>query len=449
MFVGHRFRTDPDELDTLWARLPKDAERIEVVMEPTRNAWVALAAWFRRHGATVVMVPPEQSADLRDYYNKHTKTDRLDSKVLARLPLLHPEGLHREDSLGPGDELKRAVKIRSGLVHRRTACMARLDALLEILGPAWIAALGSDMTLTALRFLARYANPVQVKRLGKARLAAFFRRSSRQAWADERADAVIEAAATTLRLWGADGGELDFDALGADIAAEARLALTLTDEINGFDKRIGALYDKADPAGIVRSVPGAGRVCAPQILGRLGDPTRFANLAAVRSFAGLVPPPTPPAKPTATADRPRPAIAACARPCSSPPTTPARSTPPWPSATSGSCSPVSTTIPRSARWLRSCSPESPPVCAPAPTTYCATPTAASSPKPKDAPSSPNATPCHPRSVPPGARSPPTDTHDATSGTSVPRQESPRAPRHRPFRNQHEPPTAFVATLDIG
>ena len=145
LFVGHRFRTDPDELDTLWARLPKDAERIEVVMEPTRNAWVALAAWFRRHGATVVMVPPEQSADLRDYYNKHTKTDRLDSKVLARLPLLHPEGLHREDSLGPGDELKRAVKIRSGLVHRRTACMARLDALLEILGPAWIAALGSDM----------------------------------------------------------------------------------------------------------------------------------------------------------------------------------------------------------------------------------------------------------------------------------------------------------------
>ena len=205
LFVGHRFRTDPDELDALWARLPGDLEQVEVVMEPTRNAWVALAAWFRRRGAKVVLVPPEQSADLRDYYNKHTKTDRLDSKVLARLPLLHPEGLHREDALGPGDHLKRAVKIRSGLVHRRTAAMARLDALLEILGPAWIAALGSDMTLTALRFLARYANPVQVKRLGKARLAAFFRRSSRQAWGDERAAAVIEAAETTLRLWGPDG----------------------------------------------------------------------------------------------------------------------------------------------------------------------------------------------------------------------------------------------------
>lgn len=110
-----------------------------------------------------------------------------------------------------------------------------------------------------------------------------------RAWGDERAAAVIEAAQTTLQLWGPDGGGLDFDALAADIAVEARLALTLTEEINQLDKRIAGLYDKADPAGIVRSAPGVGRVGAPQILGRLGDPTRFANLAAVRSFAGLVP----------------------------------------------------------------------------------------------------------------------------------------------------------------
>ena len=95
-------------------------------MEPTRNAWVALAAWFRRHGATVVMVPPEQSADLRDYYNKHTKTDRLDSKVLARLPLFDAwRGCTARTRWALATSLKRAVKIRSGLVHRRTACMAR------------------------------------------------------------------------------------------------------------------------------------------------------------------------------------------------------------------------------------------------------------------------------------------------------------------------------------
>ncbi len=105
------------------------------------------------------------------YLAKHTKTDRLDAEMLARLPVLHPEGLHLAEALGPGDPLKRAVKIRAGLVHRRTTAMARLDCLLEILGPDWVEALGSRMRDTTFRFLAAYANPHQVKRLGPARLA--------------------------------------------------------------------------------------------------------------------------------------------------------------------------------------------------------------------------------------------------------------------------------------
>lgn len=286
-FVGHRFRTDASELEALWAKLPPQASSVTVVMEPTRNAWVPLAAWFRRKGAAIVLVPAEQSADLRAYYSKHAKTDRLDSRILARLPLLHPDGLHTEETLGPGGPLKRAVKIRSGLVHRRSTAMHRLDALLELLGPGWTAAIGTDMTLTALRFLAKYASPIRVRHLGQARLTEFFRRSSRGAWGAERAAALIAGARVTIELWGQDG--MDFESLAEDIAAEARLALSLTDEITALDRRIARLYETADPAGIVRSAPGVGVIGAPQILGRLGDPTRFSSLAGVRAFSGLVP----------------------------------------------------------------------------------------------------------------------------------------------------------------
>ncbi len=92
LWSGQRFRTDVAELEGLWARLPADVDEVMVVMELTRNAWVPLAAWFRRQGA-VVLVPSEQSADLRDYLAKHTKTHRLDAELLARLPVLHPEGV--------------------------------------------------------------------------------------------------------------------------------------------------------------------------------------------------------------------------------------------------------------------------------------------------------------------------------------------------------------------
>jgi len=111
VWKGRKFFTRPQDLDGLWADLGlDDPAELTVVVEPTRNAWIVLAAWFRRRGAKVVMVPTTQSADLRAYYSKHAKNDRLDSALLARLPLLHPDGLREFTGDGPADPLRRLVK---------------------------------------------------------------------------------------------------------------------------------------------------------------------------------------------------------------------------------------------------------------------------------------------------------------------------------------------------
>jgi transposase len=284
---GRRFRTTVADLERLWSSLPAGAA-VTVVMEPTRNAWVPLAAWFRRRGAAVILVPPEQSADLRDYYSKHAKSDRLDSRMLARLPLLHPDGLRPSEGLGPANGMRRATKLRASLVKRRSAILGRLDAYLELLGPAWDAALGGDLALnTPLRFLAAgYAHPHTLRRLGRARLARFIWRYSHGAWGEDHAARLLAAAAETAALWGED---LDFTELADDIAVEARLALALTAEIRDLEQKIAALLHDLDPAGIMTSVPGVGAVNAAQILARLGDPARFRSQAGARSFTGLVP----------------------------------------------------------------------------------------------------------------------------------------------------------------
>src|SRR3954468_12739245 len=104
VWKGRKFFTRPEELDRLWADLdPVDPAELTVVLEPTRNAWIVLAQWFRGRGARVVMVPTTQSADLRRYYSRHAKNDRLDSEVLAKLPLLHPEGLREFTGAGTTD----------------------------------------------------------------------------------------------------------------------------------------------------------------------------------------------------------------------------------------------------------------------------------------------------------------------------------------------------------
>ncbi len=84
LWRNRKFTTSSHELEQLWAAVRSAGDvPVVVVMEPTRNAWVPLAAWLRARGAQVRMVPPEQSSDLRKYYNKHTKTDRLDCELLA------------------------------------------------------------------------------------------------------------------------------------------------------------------------------------------------------------------------------------------------------------------------------------------------------------------------------------------------------------------------------
>jgi transposase len=286
-WTGRRFRTTAADLELLWAQVPAGAA-VRVVMEPTRNAWVPLAAWFRRHGAAVILVPPEQSADLRDYYSKHAKSDHLDSRMLARLPLLHPEGLRPSQGLGPADPLRRATKLRASLVKRRSAIVARLDAYLELLGPAWHAALGGDLTLnTPMRFLAAgYAHPHTLRRLGRARLTRFIWRYSHGAWGHDHATALLDAASQTLTLWQDD---IDYTELAEDIATEARLALAVTTEIRDLDQKVAALLHDRDPAGILTSAPGVGVINAAQILARLGDPARFRSLAGARSFTGLIP----------------------------------------------------------------------------------------------------------------------------------------------------------------
>jgi transposase len=290
VFSGRRFRTTESDLQALWASLPAGAEEVLVVMEPTRNAWVVLAAWLRARGALVVLVPPEQSADLRDYYSKHAKNDRLDSKMLARLPLLHPDGLRPGEEPGPYDALRRAVRRRSKLVKQRTAVFARIDALLELLGPHWEEALDSDdgYGKAALAVLAGGgADPGRLKRLGLGRLTTLLIKTSQGRWRQDKAEQVLAAAQATLTLWPAGG--LDFAELAADVAGEARLASYLSEQIEALQQRIDRLYAIADPKGIVVSGPGLGPILAAGILGRLGDPSRFDSLRGVRAFTGLVP----------------------------------------------------------------------------------------------------------------------------------------------------------------
>ena len=124
LWSGQRFRTTAVDLEGLWARLPPGDH------PPNHSS---------SSRAVVVVVPPERSADLRYYYNKHTKTDRRDARVLDWLPLLHPEGPHPEEGQGQVARVhvRRDDAGHPGAQDRPPAGTGRPRRLLDRLTPPW------------------------------------------------------------------------------------------------------------------------------------------------------------------------------------------------------------------------------------------------------------------------------------------------------------------------
>ena len=91
------FHTTSGDLERLLARARDGASDtpLQAVMEPTGMAWFPIAVFFARHAIPTYLVNSQEVADLRRYYQHHAKSDRIDTRVLVRLPLVNPEKLHR------------------------------------------------------------------------------------------------------------------------------------------------------------------------------------------------------------------------------------------------------------------------------------------------------------------------------------------------------------------
>lgn len=143
----------PGDLDLLLqhARAGAEAEPLRVVMEPTGLAWFPVAVYMARHDVPVYLVKSQQVSDLRKVYSKYAKSDRIDARVLARLPLVNPEGVHALTLTTP-DTLacQRGCRELDRLMQAITASRNRLQAIDRAAWLGLLAAVFPDQQSAAL-----------------------------------------------------------------------------------------------------------------------------------------------------------------------------------------------------------------------------------------------------------------------------------------------------------
>lgn len=128
-----KFRSYPAGLERVLTKAQAGTSadvQVKAVLEATGMAWYPVSVYLERQGAIVYRVNGQQTADLREVYNRYTKNDRLDARVLARLLLVAPESLHRLwIPTGEQQALQRACREVEQLTQLVSAGKNRVQAI--------------------------------------------------------------------------------------------------------------------------------------------------------------------------------------------------------------------------------------------------------------------------------------------------------------------------------
>ncbi len=266
--------------------------QVQGVMEPTGMAWFPVAVYLVQQGWTIYLANSRQVADLRRYYKRYAKSDRIDARVLVMLPLVSPEQLVPFPlPSATAQACQRGCKQLDKLDKWATAVKNRLT---DIDRWAWPGVEGvfSDRFGPAARwFREHYYDPAQVLAAGSAGVRKAWQAS--QVDADdpgEWGEALVALAGDVLALYGPSSPFLDRAGLQAEVTREqAQLALfeRLIRQVRQTE--VQPRYHQLHPSGHLESFQGVGPDSAAVYASFIGDAARFPDQAHFRGWSGLVP----------------------------------------------------------------------------------------------------------------------------------------------------------------
>lgn len=286
------FRSYPADLDRVLAKARAGTSadvQVKAVLEATGMAWYPVSTYLERKGVSVYRVNGQQTADLRRVYSRYTKNDRLDAHVLARLPLVALESLHRV-WIPTGDQqaLQRACREVEQLNQLVSASKNRVQAIDQW---AWLGWPVGDTYGPTARWLRRHwYNPWRVCSAGAEAIA--------DAWRDAHPDCqgepewlspLLRRAERVKELYGSRQ-QIDYERLRAHVTRQQERWQHLEAEKHRLRlQTVRPVYRRLHPSRHLESLQGVGQDSAAIYIAFIGDVQRFPTLRQFRGWTGMVP----------------------------------------------------------------------------------------------------------------------------------------------------------------
>ena len=258
---------------------------IAVAVEQSRGALVFMLSKYEN--LHIYPVPPTMSAGIRKaFYASGDKDDPLDAGVLLEILFKHRERLRR---LSPDTEATRRVQNlveeRRHLVDEKTAHNNRMVANLKIYFPQILQVFEKVDTTLVCELLQTWPTLAALQQARPARLRKFMHQHHCRG--EEMIQKRLEQIRTAIPAI-QDAPVMEAKATAVQVSA--RLILVLLEGIKDLERRIEEAAAAHPDFFIFDSLPGAGLVMAPRLLGVFGSQReRYANACEVQVCTGIAP----------------------------------------------------------------------------------------------------------------------------------------------------------------
>jgi len=264
--------------------------KLRFICEPTSMSWFPLAVYAKRYGHEMMRVKAQKSHALRKYYSKHCKSDKLDARILAMMPIVDKESIeavYLPDKVT--NALDRRCRQREKIAKEIASIKTRIKSLYHWIMPGLTDCFEDPYGERAKSFYKKYTDPSRVKRLGISRLRKVLDKTGRQQPSELLAKQVYEAAVRGNELYDRSDEYIDFDELQKEVECELQLLESHEKVQKRVDEAINRLYKCVHPNKNLETIPGIGETLGPVFLGIIGNSDRFSSQSKARSYSGMVP----------------------------------------------------------------------------------------------------------------------------------------------------------------
>lgn len=287
------FHTRWDELEQLVAQAREGVASdhpLQAVMEPTGMAWFPVSVGLSRlHVDPVYLVNGQKVAALRRFYKRHSSSDRISCRVLAKLPMIDRESLYPLE-IPSADQFacQRSCKELDRLQALITAIKNRIRDTDRFAWPGLEQVFKNPFSPAARFFRKSWYDPSCVVEAGASEVQGSFLGLVKKEAELASVGELIPLAVEILQIYGCKS--LDYAILQQEACRDQRLLAFLEQEEEGVWQEVTRpLYRRLHPSQQLESLYGVGEKSAAVFVSHIGRAARFPNNRKFRGWHGLVP----------------------------------------------------------------------------------------------------------------------------------------------------------------